>query len=259
MTKPRPHLLLTNDDGVHAPGIRHLWEALHDIADLTVVAPHTEQSARGMSITLYSPLKVEKVDWYNHANVWSVNGTPADCVKMGLNVVLNETPDLIVSGINRGNNAGRNALYSGTVAAAIEGVLHHIPSVALSCHDYWDTDYSLTREHVRKIIAHVFDHPLPTGTLLNVNFPSKELEEIKGYRLARQGKEFWVEDPIERAHPAEKHSYYWLGAKLAQFDEHEESDVSLLKQGYITAVPLHVDELTNHAHLEESRAAFERL
>jgi 5'-nucleotidase len=257
--KNRPHILITNDDGVHAPGIRHLWEALSSLADLTVVAPLSEQSATSLSITLRNPLKLEKIDWQNGADVWAVNGTPSDCVKLGMNVVFEKEPDLIVSGINRGNNAGRNVLYSGTVAGAIEGVLHGVPAIAFSCHDYWDTDYSMTDRHVPKIVRHIIEHPLPYGTLLNVNFPSKELKAIKGYKLTRQGMEYWKEDPTERHHPAERHAYYWLGAKLAEFEEQDDSDVVWLKKGYITAVPIHINELTDHNHLKSHRSRFEAL
>jgi len=257
--KNKPRILITNDDGVHAPGIRYLWEALHEIADLTIVAPQTEQSATGLSITLRSPLRLEKLNWSNGIVAWSVNGTPSDCVKLGLNIVFNEKPDLIVSGINRGTNAGRNALYSGTVAAAIEGVLHGIPAIAFSCHDYWDTDYTTANKHIPSIVEHVLKHPLPNGTLLNVNFPSKELEQIRGYKMTRQGMAYWTEDLAERFHPAEKHTYYWLGAKLAEFNEIEDCDIAWLKKGYVTAVPIHVNELTDHQHLESRKNVFEAL
>ncbi len=232
---------------------------LQGFADLTVVAPHAEQSATSLSITLRAPLRLDKVDWSNGADVWCVNGTPSDSVKLGLNIVLDRMPDLVVSGINRGNNAGRNVLYSGTVAAAIESVLHGVPSIAFSCDDYWDTDYRIAHDHIPQIVQHVLDHPLPQGTLLNVNFPSKELKGIKGYKMTRQGMEFWLEDPTERSHPAERHTYYWLGAKLAQFDEHEDCDVVWLKKGYVTAVPIHVNELTDHKHLNSRKNHFEDL
>src|SRR5262245_61117668 len=125
MHKPL-RILVTNDDGVHAPGIKHLWQSLRAFADLTVVAPAQEQSAVSLSITIRLPLLIEKVEWEKDVPVWSVNGTPSDCVKLALNVILDQKPDLIVSGINRGNNSGRNLLYSGTVAAAIESVIHEI-------------------------------------------------------------------------------------------------------------------------------------
>jgi 5'-nucleotidase len=255
----RPHILISNDDGVHAPGIKHLWQALHQIADLTVVAPQTEQSATSLSITVRAPLRLEKVDWNNGADVWCVNGTPSDSVKLGMKVVFVKRPDLVVSGINRGNNAGRNVLYSGTVAAAIESVLQGVPSIAFSCEDYFDTDYTVTQRHIPKIVEHVLDHPMPQGTLLNVNFPSKKPEGIQGYKMTRQGREFWSEDPTERSHPAEKNTYYWLGAKLAQFDEHEDCDIMWLRKGYVTAVPIHISELTDHKHLSERRNHFESL
>ncbi|MFQ5729610.1 MAG: 5'/3'-nucleotidase SurE [Waddliaceae bacterium] len=258
MTK-RPYILITNDDGVHAPGIKHLWHALKEFADMAIIAPTSEQSATSLSITLRSPLHIEKTEWQNGVSVWNVNGTPTDCVKLGLNVILNKKPDLIVSGINRGNNGGRNVLYSGTVAAAIEGVLQGIPSVALSCHDYWDPEYHVTESHISKIVHHVLDHPLPTGTLLNVNFPPKESDGIKGYKLTRQGREFWMENPSERSHPTEKNTYYWLGARIAQFEEEEDCDVTWLRKGYVAAVPIHIDQLTDHHHLQVRKDSFEKL
>lgn len=270
--KKRPKILITNDDGIHAPGIRHLWNALKDIADLVVCAPAQEQSAVGLSITIRNPLHIQKIDWHtqvshnhNHndhkeASTWSISGTPADCIKLGLNVIFDqEAPDLVVSGINRGSNAGRNVLYSGTVAGAIESVMHNIPAIAFSCHDFLDPDYLSFENHIPLIVQHVLENPLPTGTLLNVNFPSKTHTEIQGFRMTRQGKEFWIEDPDMRKHPVEGSEYYWLGAKIATFDEHEESDIHWLQKGYITAVPVHVGELTDHDHLKDHKDSFAKL
>lgn len=254
----RPKILITNDDGINAPGIYHLWKALKDIADITIVAPATEQSAVGLGITLRNPLRIEQVRWEN-ANAWSVSGTPADCVKLSLKVILKEKPDLIVSGINRGSNAGRNVMYSGTVAGTIEGIIQGIPGVAFSCVDYVDTNYQKTETYIPKIINYLLKHPLPIGTLLNVNFPQSDID-IKGFKLSRQGKQFWSEDPIHREHPAEKHSYYWLGAKLVEFeDEHEDSDISFLKQGFISAVPVYVGELTHINCFESTKDHFDDL
>lgn len=252
----RPKILVTNDDGIHAPGIRHLWSALKDIADLTIVAPASEQSAVGLSITVRNPLRIHAVDWPENTAAWSITGTPADCVKMGVKIILKEKPDLIVSGINRGSNAGRNVMYSGTVGGTIEGIIQGIPGIAFSCLDYFDTDYKKVETFIPHLVDYVLKHPLPTGTLLNVNFPSNH-HEIKGIKLTRQGKEFWAEDPHERNHPAEGHSYYWLGAKLQQFEEHEDSDILWLSRGYIAAVPVHVGELTDHNHLYNTREHFE--
>lgn len=267
----RPKILITNDDGIHAPGIRHLWNALKDFADLIVCAPAHEQSAVGLSITIRHPLHIQKVKWYTpvstyhnsqeqiDAITWAVNGTPADCVKLALNVIFDEAPDLIVSGINRGSNAGKNVLYSGTVAGAIESVMHDIPSIAFSCHDFFEPNFQMYEQHIPSIVQHVLENPLPSGTLLNVNFPDKTHTEIQGFRMTNQGKEFWVENPDKRTHPAEGSDYYWLGAKIATFDEHEDSDISWLKKGYIAAVPVHVTNLTDKAHLNEHKASFASL
>lgn len=253
----RPHILVTNDDGIYAPGIKHLWNALKDIADLTVVAPVVEQSAVGLSLTIRSPLRVEKVKWSEGIEVWSVNGTPADCVKLALNVIVERPVDLVVSGVNRGTNAGRNIFYSGTVAATIEAVMQGIPGIAFSCYDFEDPDYLGAREHVTKVVEYVFENSLTEGTLLNVNFPSTSHSTIKGFKLTRQGKERWIENPDKRFHPMEGHAYYWLGAKLHQIEEEEDCDISWLNKGYMTAVPVYVGELTHHKHLDFHKKSFE--
>lgn len=254
------HILVTNDDGIHAAGIRHLWKALNHIADLTVVAPASEQSAVGLSITLRNPIQISKFDdWMQGVSAWAVTGTPADCVKMALNVILDNPPDLIVSGINRGSNAGRNVLYSGTVAAVIEGTLQGIPGIAFSSYDYKHTPYQKAEPYIPKIVEYVLANPLSPGAFLNVNFPSACMEgEIKGVKLVRQGKEYWGEDPEHRQHPAEGHSYYWLGCKLESFQEEEDSDIALLRQGYVTAVPVQISELTDYGHITAHKERFER-
>lgn len=257
MTKLR--ILMTNDDGIHAPGIRHLWHALREIADVTVVAPDREQSAVGLSITVRQPLRVEEMDWEGHGNIFAVNGTPADCIKIAVNVVLDQKPDLILSGLNRGSNAGRNVLYSGTVAAAIEGTMHDIPSIALSCYDYHDRpDYPAAAHHVPQILNYINEHPLPRGSLLNVNFPSSKLE-VQGFKLTSQGMEYWAENMSQRQHPAEGHDYYWLGAQLRQFEEDTDSDVVWLRKGFITAVPVQVHQLTHQNYLNEKSDHFAKL
>jgi 5'/3'-nucleotidase len=254
----RPFILLTNDDGVYAPGIKHLWKALQDIADVMVVAPANEQSAVSLSITIRHPLHIETVEWpFENAKVWSVNGTPADCVKLALKVILPRTPDLIISGINRGSNAGRNVLYSGTVAAVIEGIMHDIPGIAFSVTEYFNPVYSVVESYVPTIIQYVLEHPLPSGTFLNVNFPKDMDKKFQGFRFAKQGREYWAENPEQREHPAEGSSYYWLGAKLVHFEEDEESDIVLLNNGFATAVPIHVGDLTHHLHLDKCREQFE--
>lgn len=257
--KARPHILITNDDGIHAPGIRHLWNALKNYADITVVAPATEQSAVGLSITLRQPIRIEKTNGFEQTPAWSITGTPADCVKMAFSVLLEAPPDFVVSGINRGSNAGRNVLYSGTVGAAIEGVMHEVPSLAFSCCEYPNPEYVLAEKYIATILQHVVEHPLPKGTLLNVNFPEQMAGGIQGFKMTRQGKEFWAENPDVRYHPAENHAYYWLGAKINKFDEEEDSDINWLSQGYITAVPVHIGELTDHHQRHARKDHFEKL
>jgi 5'-nucleotidase len=258
--KPRPCILITNDDGVYAPGIKHLWHAVKEIADVVIVAPAGEQSAVSLSITIRHPLRIEKIEWSRAegAKVWSINGTPSDCVKLALNVILPSYPDLILSGINRGTNSGRNILYSGTVAAIFEGVLHNIPGIAFSIGDYEDPSFVEVEKYIPLIMSFALKHPLPTGTCLNVNFPRRTLGEIKGIRFAKQGKEYLAEKPEQRLHPAEGHSYYWLGSQLAQFEEEENSDVALLKQGYATIVPIHISDLTNQRYLVEKEEIFQK-
>jgi 5'-nucleotidase len=252
------HVLITNDDGIHAPGIRFLWEALKDIANVSIIAPATEQSAVGLGITIRQPLRVEKIHAFGDTFAYSVSGTPADCVKMAISAILESKPDLVVSGINRGSNAGRNVLYSGTVAGAIESVMHDIPGLAFSCVDYWNPDYALAAQHIPFVVQHAIEHPLPNGTFLNVNFPARDTDGFKGIKMTRQGKEFWIEDPDKRSHPAEKESYYWLGAKLGVFEEEEDCDISWLRKGYIAAVPVHVGQMTDNHQVNVRRAHFDR-
>jgi 5'-nucleotidase len=255
----RPLILVTNDDGVNAPGIRHLLQSLEKNVDVIAVAPTTEQSAVGLSITMRQPLRIEQIKWpLSQATVWTVNGTPADCVKLALKVILPRTPDMIVSGINRGSNAGRNILYSGTVAAVIEGIMHDVPGIAFSMADYFNPIYEGVEPHISAIIQYLLSHPLPLGSFLNVNFPSQHIQKgIKGFRFAKQGKEYWAENPEQREHPAEGHAYYWLGSKLAEYQEESDSDIALLKEGYATAVPIQVWDLTHHTHLNQHRDHFE--
>lgn len=251
----KPKLLIINDDGIYAPGLLHLWKAVEKSADVTIVAPSSERSGAGLSITLRDPLRIEKVKWEKDTPAWKISGTPADCVRLALGVV-NYVPDLIISGINRGSNSGRNIFYSGTVGGIIEGVLRNIPGIAFSCEDFEKPDYYAFNDYIFPVIEHVLDDPLPKGTFLNVSFPTSD--KIQGVKLARQGKGYWVENLQERIHP-EGHSYYWMGGTWNHHDEHEESDVSLLQKGYIAAVPIHVNEMTDHDVFSSRKGQFEKL
>jgi 5'-nucleotidase len=240
----RPFLLVINDDGILAPGIKHLWEAVQQYADTTIVAPLIEKSGSGVSITWGKPLRFQKVDWAEGTPAWSLNGTPADCVKMALAVLLERRPNMIISGVNRGSNAGRTVLYSGTIGGVIEGALKGIPGIAFSFSDDAIPPLSATKKYIYPLIQHFLDHPLPPETILNVNFPFNCSHAIKGVRLAKQGKGYWIEHPEKRIHP-EGLPYYWLGGKWLSSEEEPDSDVALIEQGYITAVPIQVGELTH--------------
>jgi 5'-nucleotidase len=256
MNNKRAHILITNDDGIQAEGIRHLWEALVDHADLTIVAPATEKSAVGSGITVRDPLHIHPVQWDRGTEAWKVSGTPADCVRLASSVIIKKPIDLIVSGINKGSNSGRTVLFSGTVGGVIEGTLRNLPGIAFSCVNFVNPDYGRTHGMIASLVDHCLTHPLPKGTLLNVNFP--ETKEMLGMRWARQGKGYWIEDPEKREHP-EGHSYYWLGGKWHDHDEDEESDVHLLKKGYAAVVPIHVNEMTDHALFASKKESFNAL
>jgi 5'-nucleotidase len=252
----KPHLLLTNDDGIDAAGLRYLFQAIADIADVTIVAPAKEQSGSGTSFNYLTPVAIEPVPW-DGAAAWKVHGSPMDCVKLGLSRFAESTPDLILSGINHGTNAGRTALYSGTVGGAIEGAMRGIPSIAFSCCQE-DANISHVLPYILPVVKHVLTTGMDKGTLLNVNFPCHHESEFKGYRLARQGKSYWIETPESVEHP-EGLDAYNLGGRWAHFEEHSDTDVSLLREGYITAAPLHISDITDYKHLEKDQKAFAKL
>ncbi|MBS3904300.1 MAG: 5'/3'-nucleotidase SurE [Simkania sp.] len=256
MSHNRPHILLTNDDGIHAPGLYRLWSGLKDHCDVTIVAPMTEQSGAGLSITTQRPLHIQQVPWEGKTAAYQVDGTPADCIKLALAVICPKFPDMIASGINRGANSGRNILYSGTVAGVIEGTMRNVPGIAFSCDDFDTPNYERAEQFVYPMVRYLLDHPLSPGTFLNVTFPDHE-GPIRGIKLARQGRSYWVDDPEERLHPT-GHRYYWLGGQRHRDTEHLESDVELVANGWLTAVPIRVQELTDHIQFQDRKESFER-
>ncbi len=255
----RPNILITNDDGIDAPGIKHLYNALKDYANITIVAPSQERSGSGLATTLVNPLHLHRANWENNTEAWQINGTPADCVKMALSIILEKEPDLIVSGINRGSNAGRNVLYSGTIGGVIEGVLRDVQGIAFSCEDLHDPDYAKTEKYIWPIVNHFLNNKLSKDSFLNVSFPSNEHKTFKGFKMAKQGKGYWRENPDTRVHP-EGHTYCWLkGIWKDHEDEEKDSDVSLIKEGYIAVVPIQIHELTNHKMIEKHALEFENI
>ncbi len=180
-------ILVTNDDGIFAPGIKSLWKAMTEIGNVTVVAPENEMSAVGHAITLSDPLRVDKIGRSDGFSGYAVGGTPADCVKIGVQSILNEPPDVIVSGINLGENTGTSIIYSGTVSAATEGTMLNIPSVAVSLCTNSNPDFSGAMNAAKIVVQKVLENGLPKKTLLNVNVPAIDSQEIKGIRVTEQG------------------------------------------------------------------------
>jgi len=253
----KPFLLITNDDGIHAPGIKHLWQSVREFFDVAIVAPQTEKSGCGLSITWKKPLHIHTVEWEGNTPAWTLTGTPADCVKIALSGLLDRKPDMIISGVNSGSNAGRTVLYSGTVGGVIEGTLKGIPGIAFSFCDMETPPVAATKPFIVPIIRHFLKNPLPAGTLLNVTFPLNCKNGTKGFRMAKQGKSYWREAPDRRIHP-EGAPYYWLGGAWGSVDEDPASDVALADQGYVVAAPIHIAELTCAATLKKHQSLTEK-
>ena len=247
-------ILLTNDDGIYAPGLRALRTELQKLGDVTVVAPATEQSAVGHSITLLTPLLVQEVrDEHNQPLGWAVEGRPADCVKLALLELLPEPPELVVSGLNAGSNAGINVLYSGTCAAAVEGAFFHCTSIAVSL-EYTKPkplDFPRAAELARGVIEQILAHQPAAGTLFNVNIPSFEKGPIRGIRTVPQNVAPYVETFDRRVDPRGR-VYFWSNPEFHCPDPHPDTDVSALAESYITVTPLQFN-LTHAAMLEQMR------
>jgi 5'-nucleotidase len=248
-------ILLTNDDGVYAPGLRALRTELLSLGDVTVVAPATEQSAVGHSITLLTPLLVQEVrDEQNRFMGWAVEGRPADCVKLALLELLPEPPDVVVSGLNAGSNAGINVLYSGTVAAAIEGAFFRRVSIAVSL-EYTrpqPLDFPRAAELARRVIEQILAHAPAPGTLFNVNIPSLEKGPVRGIRVLPQNVAAYLETFDRRRDPRGR-IYFWSNPGFCCPEPHPDTDVTALEEGYITVTPLQFD-LTRADLLREMSA-----
>jgi 5'-nucleotidase len=248
-------ILLTNDDGIYAPGLRALRKALLPLGEVTVVAPATEQSAAGHSVTLLTPLLIQEVrDEENRFMGWAVEGRPADCVKLALLELLPTPPDLIVSGMNAGSNAGINVLYSGTVAAAIEGAFFRRTAVAVSL-EYTKPkplDFTRAARYGRRVIDQILAHRPEPGTLFNVNIPSLEKGPVRGVRVVPQNVAPYTESYDRRVDPRGR-TYFWAGPEFGCPEPHADTDVTALAESFITVTPLQFD-LTNHALLAGMKA-----
>jgi 5'-nucleotidase len=242
-----PIILITNDDGITAPGIKNLVEAVKGLGKIVVVAPDKPQSGMGHAITIGQPLRLYKVDLFEGADeAWQTTGTPVDCVKLAVDKVLHRKPDLCLSGINHGANHSINVIYSGTMSAAMEACIESIPSIGFSLLDYrFEADFTAARHYVRSIVTSVLKmKELDKHFLLNVNIPSVPLNEIKGVKICKQAYAKYEEDFTERVDPHGK-KYYWLTGEFVNFDKAEDTDVWALQNNYVSAVPVQFD-LTNY-------------
>ncbi|WP_316795260.1 5'/3'-nucleotidase SurE [Pedobacter agri] len=244
--KAKPNILVVNDDGITATGIKNLMEVMQQIGNVVVVAPDSPQSGMGHAITIGKPIRFDKVDLYDGVEMYKCSGTPVDCVKLGVNKIFKgKKPDLCVSGINHGLNNSINVLYSGTMSAAVEGAIEKIPSVGFSMDDFAaDADFSHTKKYIKDICLQVLENGLPEGVLLNVNFPKGD--KLKGVKICRQANAKWMEEFEERVDPY-KRPYYWLTGVFENFDKGEDTDVWALEHGYVSVVPVQFDLTAHHA------------
>ena len=249
----RPLILVTNDDGISAPGIRTLISAMNEIGDVVVVAPDSPQSAMGHAITINSTLHCNSINIDDGPQIeYSCSGTPADCVKLGINEILDRKPDICVSGINHGSNSSINVIYSGTMSAAVEASVEGVPAIGFSLLDYnWNADFSQIREYVIKITKKAIKEGIPKGNALNVNFPKLKKEEIKGIKVCRQANAYWIEKFDKRTNPQGR-EYYWLTGEFINKDKGSDSDEWALENGYISIVPIKFD-MTDHDNISKLR------
>ncbi len=246
MSDERPLILVTNDDGVRAEGVRALADGLASVGEVITVAPDREMSGAGHSVTLRHPLRVTKIDDRRYA----VDGTPTDCVLLGSLSVLPRKPDLLVSGINRGANLGDDVTYSGTVAAACEGTLLGIPSFSISVVDTVHTRFDVAASFAAKLAKHILGRGLPADTLLNVNVPNLPASEIKGVVITRQGKHVYRDQVIEKKDPRGQ-TYYWIAGTIKS-NPVDGTDLGAVSQNRISITPLHLN-LTSDEFLDELR------
>ncbi|MCL2027787.1 MAG: 5'/3'-nucleotidase SurE [Bacteroidales bacterium] len=236
------NILITNDDGIRAKGLRTLIEIARPFGNITVVAPQDPMSGMGHAITVSRPLRLNLLKKEENYQEYVCVGTPVDCVKMGLRIPLeNQNVDLVLSGINHGSNASSNVIYSGTMGAAIEASIEGVKSIGFSLLDYHhDADFMQAADFMRKIIADVIETQIPRGISLNVNIPKAKKEDIKGIKICTQADAHWVEEYLARKDPWNG-DYYWLAGEFVDGNVSEDSDIYALKQNYISIVPVQYD------------------
>jgi 5'-nucleotidase len=228
-------ILVTNDDSVSAKGIHALAEVASDFGRVVVVAPDKPQSGMGHAITINHPLRLNKVELFGNIEAYSCSGTPVDCVKLAIYEVLGRKPDLILSGINHGENSSTNVLYSGTMSAAIEGAMEGISSIGFSLADYEpEADFSATKHFASRLIEKALNMEFPKG--LNVNVPKLKESEIKGFKICKQAHAFWA-DRFDKRKDQFGRTYFWLSGEFSDVDKRPDTDLHALKEGYVSVVP----------------------
>ncbi|CAN5182925.1 5'/3'-nucleotidase SurE [soil metagenome] len=247
MPAKEPVILVTNDDGITAPGLKALVEAVRGLGRVIVVSPDSPQSGMGHAITISNPLRLEKVDVFEGIEAYQCSGTPADCVKLAKDRLLKHPADLCVSGINHGSNSSINVIYSGTMSAAVEAAIEGIPAVGFSLLDHnFDADFKAAAYYAKLISQQVLQYGLPDGTLLNVNIPRLPLKNIKGMKVSRQARAKWEEDYNQRKDPRGR-EYYWMTGRFIVQDQGEDTDEWALTNGYVSIVPTQFDMTAHHA------------
>lgn len=240
------HILVCNDDGITAPGIRALVEAVRPFGRVTIVAPDSPQSGMGHAISVGKPLRLNKFDFAPGVEAYACSGTPADCVKLATGI-LKVRPDLLVSGINHGSNSSISIFYSGTMSAAMEGVIEGIPSIGFSLCDYsLEADFTAARGVVSTLVQAALAHRFPEATVLNVNIPNVRPEALKGIRVTRQARGRYVEEFDHRTDPYGR-DYFWLTGKFSSDDLGEDTDEWALRHGYVSVCPAQVDITAHYA------------
>ena len=247
MSEEKPLILITNDDSVKAPGIRALISYVRPFGRVIVVAPDRPQSGTAHAVTIAHPLRLELITEEADYVEYSCNGTPADCVKLAFKIVMRRRPDFLFSGINHGSNASINIIYSGTMAAVLEGALAGVPSVGFSLTNYsLNADFGPSAKFVKTIVAAVMADGLPDGVCLNVNIPDVPENEIRGIKVCRQAEGTWQEDFDEREDPNGR-KYYWMKGVYAKIGEGQDTDQWALENKYVAVVPVQFDLTANSA------------
>lgn len=243
-------ILVTNDDSIHAKGIKELVEVAKSFGQVVVVAPDKPQSGMGHAITISNPLRIQKYNGFDNVEAYECSGTPVDCVKLAIFEVLKRKPDLLLSGINHGENSSTNVLYSGTMSAAIEGAMEGIASIGFSLADFdSDADFSAVKKFASQIIEKIIVQGLPKNTCLNVNVPKIPIDEIKGIQVCSQAHAYW-DDKFDSRLDQFGRPYYWLTGEFSDLDQRKDTDLFALKNGFVSVVPTHFD-LTNYEVIQK--------